>query len=137
MKILFVCKANVGRSQMAEAFYEKYYDNKNLKSAGYAPGDWVGRTLDSTRYVKVCMDEEGIDLRKKVSKAIEEKMVNWADKIIVFDSKKADWPDYLRNSDKVEIWETEDPGGKDLEIHRIVRDQIKERIRGLIGKLKD
>ena len=68
MKVLFVCKGNVGRSQMAEAFYEKYSKNKNVKSAGYDPGYWVGRNLDMTKYVKVCMNEENINVRNKISK---------------------------------------------------------------------
>lgn len=128
MKILFVCKGNVGRSQMAEAFYEKYSDNPQVRSAGYDPGHWVGRNLDMTKYVKVCMDEEEIDIRKKISKKIELEMVDWADKIIVFDSKKQDWPEFLRDSKKVEVWEIDDPRNGDLETHRKVRDKIKEKI---------
>src|SRR3989344_6713251 len=101
MKVLFVCKGNVGRSQMAEAFLEKYSSKHKVKSAGYDPGYWVGRNLDMTKYVKVCMDEEGIDVKKKISKKINDEMVKWADKIIIFDSKKQDWPDFLKSSDKI------------------------------------
>jgi len=31
MKILFVCKGNVGRSQMDQAFYEKYSKNQKVR----------------------------------------------------------------------------------------------------------
>ena len=134
MKILFVCKGNVGRSQMAEAFYEKYSQNKEVKSAGYDPGHWIGRNLDMTKYVKVCMDEEEIDVRHKISKKLDKKMVDWADKIIVFDSKRADWPDFLRESKKVEIWEIEDPRHGDLEVHRKCKDMIKEKVIEFIEK---
>lgn len=135
MKILFICKANVGRSQMAEAFYEKYSDEKEVKSAGCSPGDWEGKNLDQTRYVKLCMDEEGIDIRKKISKKVSKEMVDWADRVIVFHPEKKDWPDFLQNSEKVEVWEVEDPGGKDLEVHRIARDKIKKIVKE-ITKIK-
>lgn len=137
MKVLFVCKHNVARSQMAEAFYRKYSGNKHVKSAGYNPGKWLGKTLDETKSVKVCMDEVGINLRDKISKQIDERTVGWADKIIVFDSLKNDWPDFLRNSRKVEIWEIEDPGGRGLEVHRMDRDEIKEKVKEFIEKTSD
>lgn len=120
---------------MALAFYEKYSRNLCVKSAGYAPGDWLGKNLDTTQHVKVCMDEEGIDVRKKISKKLNEEMVNWADKIIVFDSKKQDWPVFLRESNKVEIWEIKDPRHDDLETHRKIRDQIKSLVENLVKEI--
>src|SRR3989344_1918387 len=135
MKVLFVCKGNVGRSQMAEAFLEKYSSKHKVKSAGYAPGYWVGRNLDMTKYVKVCMDEEDINVRHKISKKITKRMVDWAEKIIVFDSKKQDWPDFLRNSTKVETWEVDDPRHGDLEVHRKTRDDIKKRVQSLVNDI--
>lgn len=133
MKILFVCKGNVGRSQMAEAFYEKYSKNQKVKSAGYSPGYWVGRNLNMTKHVKVCMDEENINVRDKISKKLEKQMVDWADKIIVFDSKKQDWPDFLKDSKKLTIWKIEDPRGGDLNTHRKVRDKIKKNVQDFVN----
>ena len=60
-------------------------------------------------------------------------MTDWADKIIVFDSKKQDWPDFLKNSKKVIIWEIEDPRGGDLDVHRKIRDKIKDKIQEFIN----
>jgi protein-tyrosine-phosphatase len=34
MKVLFICKGNVGRSQMAEAFYNKLSKNEEVFSTG-------------------------------------------------------------------------------------------------------
>jgi len=135
MKLLFICKANVGRSQMADAFFKKYSQKNKSKSAGYSPENWEGKSLDNTKYVKICMDEEDINVRNKVSKRIDKKIVNWADKIILFDSKKLDWPDFLRNSNKIEIWEIEDPRHGDLDIHRKTRDEIKKRVKKLISEI--
>ncbi|MEK6892808.1 MAG: low molecular weight phosphatase family protein [Nanoarchaeota archaeon] len=136
MKLLFVCKANVGRSQIAEAFYEKYSLNPNVKSAGYAPEEWEGKNLDTAQHVKVCMDEEGINVRKKISKKLNKEMADWADKIIVFDSKKQDWPAFLRESGRVEIWEIEDPRYSDLDAHRKIRDAIKGKVEILLKEIK-
>jgi len=135
MKILFICKSNVARSQMAEAFYKKYFKNPNVKSAGYDPGNWAGKNLDKTKYVKVCMDEEGIDVKKKISKKINKKIVDWSDKIIIFDDHKKDWPAFLRKSNKVEIWKIKDPRGGDLEVHKKVRNKIKDKIRKFVKEL--
>lgn len=121
---------------MAEAFFEKYAKSGIARSAGYSPGYWVGRNLDMTKYVKVCMDEDGIDVRKKISKRIEPERVEWADKVIVFDSKREDWPDFLRESDKVEVWEVDDPRHGDLETHRKTRDEIKEKMLNFLKAYK-
>ena len=130
MKMLFVCKSNVGRSQMAEVFFEKKSKNGEVKSAGCNPGKWDGKSLKETTHVTPCMDEVGIDVRKRVSKRITLEMVDWADKIVVFNSDKADWPDCLKNSKKVEVLDVEDPRHGDLDKHREIRDEIK----GLVEK---
>jgi len=45
MKVLLICRGNVGRNQMAEAFYNSLTNSKDAKSAGtYAdnPGQTLG-----------------------------------------------------------------------------------------------
>ena len=78
------------------------------------------------------MDEVGIDVRRKISKKITKELVIWANKIIVFDTHKEDWPDFLRNSAKVQIWEIDDPRDGDLDMHRRVRDEIKRKIEEIV-----
>lgn len=120
---------------MAEALFSKLSNGHEAKSAGLDPGEkWLGKTIDNTMYVKVVMDEEGIDVRKKVSKKITEEAVNWADKVVVL-GERENWPAYLKNSGKAEYWEIADPAHTGLETHRKTKDQIKENVLELIEKL--
>ncbi|EQD41633.1 protein tyrosine phosphatase [mine drainage metagenome] len=69
MKVLFICKGNVGRSQMAEAFYNKFSKSgPRAISAGaknyYYRTAWHSRIKASNPGVNA-MREEGIDLTKQ------------------------------------------------------------------------
>lgn len=120
---------------MAEAFYKKFSQKHEARSAGYSPGDFEGIRLSMTKHIKVCMDEEGIDVRNQISKKINEELIEWADSVILFDNNREDWPDFLKKSNKIIIWEIEDPRHGDLEMNRKVRDQIKEKIKELIRQM--
>ena len=63
-KVLFVCIHNSARSQMAEAFLNKYGEGKYMaESAGLEPGKM------NPNVVKV-MQEVGIDLSKKGTQGV-------------------------------------------------------------------
>lgn len=132
MKILFVCKGNVGRSQMAPAFFNLLSKKHKSIGAGTHVAEKEGQPLHE--FVIKCMAELGYDLSKNARKQLTLEMVKEADKIIVFDSKKQDWPDFLKNSKKVIIWEIEDPRGGDLDVHRKARDKIKEKVQEFVNK---
>ncbi len=54
MKVLFICRANVGRSQMAEAIFNKFSEGNLAVSAGLnPPKEWEGKLLSKTKYVLV------------------------------------------------------------------------------------
>ena len=72
MKVLFVCVANVGRSQMAEAFFNRISAHE-ATSAGSQVGDKEGQNLrdragepqaSSTpgNMLQIMQDEEGLNL---------------------------------------------------------------------------
>jgi protein-tyrosine-phosphatase len=98
MKVLFVCVANVGRSQMAEAFFNRL-STHHASSAGTQVGDREGQTLadrareseassTSGNMLKIMKDEEELDLRQKVRKQLTPEMVKEADKVIVICSER-------------------------------------------------
>ena len=63
-KVLFVCIHNSARSQMAEAFLNKYGEGQfEAESAGIEPGKM------NPIVVRV-MQEEGIDLSKKATQGV-------------------------------------------------------------------
>lgn len=132
--ILFVCKSNFGRSQMAEAIFNKISENYKSTSAGTEKGRVTGHKLkDFPEHSNlfICMDEIGINLRNNVAKLLTPKMIKDASKIIVM-AEKETWPDYLKKSDKVIVWDIEDPCGKSLHKFIKIRNQIEKKVKELI-----
>ncbi|MBX4198591.1 low molecular weight phosphatase family protein [Candidatus Parcubacteria bacterium] len=139
MKILFICKGNVGRSQIAEALFVKLSNNKaEAISAGTkisGSEQPIGELLPQIQEVLDVMNEEGIDVSTYVRKQLTEKMVEDSDKVIAIIEDTEVLPDYLTNSPKLIRWNVPDPKGKDITITRQIKDQIKELIIGLVKTL--
>ncbi len=75
--IVFVCVHNSGRSQMAEAFFNKLAKGKlRAFSAGTQPADKVNSVVVDT------MREVGIDISEKKPKALTFEMMENADRVI-------------------------------------------------------
>ena len=132
-EILFVCSGNVGRSQMAEGYYNHLTQTHNAISAGVDP-------KTPTKYPRlpdyICgiMAEEGIDVSHQQVKLIREHMVREAGEIFVMCSQES-CPDYLVQSDKVTYWQIEDPFEANNDNLRKIRNQIKEKIQFMLGTL--
>jgi len=129
-KILFICYGNVARSQMAEAYYNKYTDSTHAKSAGV--GYDVGERYNhpASDVVKVMLEED-VDISKKNVKPLTHEMVNDADKIIVMCDLN-DCPRFLLDSGKMVHISVPDPFGISVEYTRSVRDEIKRIVLDLI-----
>lgn len=140
MKILFVCRGNVGRSQMAEALMIKMSDGKyNVQSAGIklsGPEQPIGELAPAINDVLEVMNEEGIDVSQKIRNQVTEEMVEDAHKIILVVDDSDPIPEYLENNPKVTRWNVLDPKGQTLEFNRKVKDQIKEKVKNLIEELE-
>jgi|TARA_B100001971_G_C17879261_1_gene377217 protein-tyrosine-phosphatase len=134
MRVLYVCKANVGRSQMAEAFHKKFSPKDIVNSAGTRiPEGALGLpiTTRDARDVIQSMKEEGIDLRETMITPLSKNIINNYDKVIIM-AEQESWPTYLKENNKLEYWTIEDPKEMDLEGHRKIRDQIKNKIKELL-----
>jgi arsenate reductase (thioredoxin) len=133
MKVLFICKGNVGRSQIAEALFRKLTNNKtDVASAGIklsGPEQPIGELMPQIKEVLDVMNEEGIDVSTSVRNQLTEQMVENADKVITIIEDEEQLPEYLQKSPKLIRWNVPDPKGKDLEFTRNVRDQIKDLIK--------
>ncbi len=121
--VLFVCTHNAGRSQMAQAFFERHApDDVRAESAGSDPAPEVWPA------VVQAMDEVGIDLRGRRPK-----------KLMVETQLHADWAVTMGCGDvcpyvptTVEDWDMRDPAGKSFQEVREIRDEIEERVRDLV-----
>ena len=132
MKILFLCRANVGRSQVAEAFFNRLSKKNKAISAGTHVGE--NKRLGLHEFVVKCMAEEGIDLSKNRRKQLTERMAKESDKIIVM-TEKENLPYYLTGSNKITFWEVEDGKGQSYEFHLKMRKEIKKLVEKLVEKI--
>lgn len=144
MNVLFVCKSNVGRSQMAEAIFRQLTNGKYFaQSAGIEARGDEGKNLEgmllkdraSSKDVIECLKEIGIDASNNIIKKLTPEMVESSDKIFVM-VKSDTIPEFLKENDKVIFWDIEDPGGQALEYIRKTRDKIKKMIEEFIKDAK-
>ena len=138
-QVLFVCKANIGRSQIAEGLFEKY--NKNpyhiATSAGTHVGEYDGVLLKNypgTQSIITLMNHEKINLRNKTRKQLTEKLVNESDIIIVMNDFYY-CPDYLINTPRTINWDIPDPKHRDYNFLYETKEKIKENILSLIDRI--
>ncbi len=125
-KILFVCVENAGRSQMAEAFANKYgKDTFEFSSAGNKPADKVNSVVVDV------LKEKGIDISMNKPKMLTFQMAQDADLIVTMgcnDQGICPGPFFKPTVD----WKLEDPKGKPIEKVREIRDDIEKRVQRLI-----
>ena len=126
-KVLFVCVENAGRSQMAEAFANRYAKDKFIiSSAGSKPADKVNTI------VVEAMKEKGIDISMNKPKLLNFQMAQENDLIITMgcnDQGICPCPFFKETID----WKLEDPKGKPLDKVREIRDEIERRVKELIS----
>jgi arsenate reductase len=128
-EVLFVCVHNAGRSQMAAGLLDKLAQGRvHVRSAGSDPAHELNPNA-----VKA-MGEVGVDISKEFPKPLTDEVVRAADTVITMGCGDA-CPIYPGK--RFEDWELEDPADKDLETVRRIRDEIQERVEGLIAKLTD
>jgi protein-tyrosine-phosphatase len=121
--VLFVCTHNAGRSQMAEALFNRHApDDMRAESAGQQPGERVWPA------VVEAMREVGVDLAAKRPKKLLPEMQLHADWAITL-ACGATCP-YVPTI--VEDWDIPDPAGKPLDEVRVIRDQIELRVHDLL-----
>jgi len=119
---------------MAEAFFNKYVEDYKAISAGTSGTEFKGKLSDFSNNVVPVMLEVGIDVSQKRTKQLTKETVDSVDKIIVM-IEREHCPKYLLDSDKEVFWNIEGPRSSDLDFHRKIRDQIKEKVERLINEL--
>jgi protein-tyrosine-phosphatase len=129
-KILFICHGNVGRSQIAEAYYNHFTKSSDASSAGVDPKTPLKYPRLAPEVLQI-MQEEKIDLSYKKVKLITENMVECADNIIIM-CKKEDCPNFVFKHRCIYFWEIEDPYGVSTEKLRTLRNQIRFKVYELL-----
>jgi arsenate reductase (thioredoxin) len=121
--VLFVCTQNAGRSQMAQAFFERHAPSDiRAESAGQEPASEIWPA------VVEAMSEVGIDVSDRRPKKLLPEMQIHADWAITL-ACRAQCP-YVPTM--VEDWDVPDPAGRPLEQVRTIRDTIEARVKDLV-----
>ncbi len=123
--VLFACVHNAGRSQMAAAWFNAFADPNRARaiSAGTEPGPRVHPE------VVTAMSEVGFDLSGAPTMKLTPELAAGASMLITMGCgdqcpvvpgvKRDDWP-------------LEDPKGKPVDAVRVIRDEIRRRVKKLV-----
>jgi len=144
MNILFLCRGNVARSQMAAALFQEFSDNGDkytVNSAGTklsGPEASIKSLRPKTNNVIESMQEIGVDISEKTREEVTPEMISWADKVfLVLNSEKDPIPKFVTDHSDVTVWETQDVKGKSIDFTRRVRDEIKRKVKNLVEDLSE
>jgi arsenate reductase (thioredoxin) len=116
-RVLFVCVQNAGRSQIAQALYERR--GGEARSAGSHPADAVHEVVVDA------LEEVGIDVSGRTPKALTRDDVDWADLVVTMGC--GDACPIVPGKQYVD-WNLADPAGLCLEDVRELRATIEQRV---------
>jgi arsenate reductase (thioredoxin) len=119
-KVLFVCVDNAGRSQMAQAFYER--------RGGEARSAVSRLETDIHQPVGEAMEEIGLDIWDRKPTPIRREDAEWADVVVTMGC--GDACPILPGKEYVD-WNLVDPVGMPLEEVRELRSVIERRVEAL------
>jgi len=113
VNVLFVCTQNAGRSQIAQALYERR--GGTARSAGTAPAAHVHPEVSELMPA----------LADRIPERLERSDAEWADLVVTMGC--GDACPVIPGKRYVD-WELQDPAGQDIEAVRRIRDEIERRV---------
>lgn len=127
-KILFACRENACRSQMASAFTQYLAgDAIAAESAGSEAAAAINPDM-----IKA-MAEKGIDMAFRSTTPLDAAVTRDPPQIMVTMGCKENCP-YVPGCRMIE-WDLPDPAGKPMEVMRQVRDEIEKKVTALISEV--
>ena len=144
-KVLFVCNANVVRSQMAQAFYNHFTKTQNADSAGVNAEKYstdeiptvadfdahlIAKNLDPLAVIDL-MQEKGIEVGASQRTQLTKDMLRDYD-LVVNIANRDQTPDWLKG-DNVVWWKIEDPHAESRKLAELACDEIEKRVKQLIS----
>ena len=128
--VLFVCSKNGGKSQLAAGLMNQLAAGAvKVFSAGTKPGTSLNpQAVDS-------LTELGIDITGEQPKPVTDAVLDSVDAVVVLGTEAKLEP---RGGTRFEFWETDEPSERGIEgteRMRLVRDDIRARVRKLYAEL--
>ncbi len=136
MKIITICRGNVGRSQVLAALLEKMFPQHTIISAGtkvVSPttgesrhGTSLIETKGAENVLKI-FEEEGIEWKGRVRTQLSPEMLDDIDLAVVM-SEPEHIPEYLAKHPKMIYWEIADLKGTTIEFHREIKNKLQKLV---------
>lgn len=124
-KVLFACRENACRSQMASAFAQSLAGDKlEVLNAGSEPAGQIQPDMVTV------MHEKGIDMGFRTPQKLDDVISHDTPEIIITMGCAEQCP-FVPGARKLD-WDLPDPAGKPIEFMRDVRDEIEKRVQNLI-----
>ena len=128
-KVLFACRENACRSQMASAFAQYLAGDKlDVSNGGSDPAEKINPDM-----VKV-MHEKGIDMGFRNPRALEAAIANDTPELIITMGCREQCP--LVPGARFADWDLPDPAGQSIDFMRDVRDEIEKKVTDLINEIR-
>lgn len=140
MKILFICKSNQFRSQMATAIYNQITGTNDADSAGTyvgsveEPEGVIIETRFRTPDFFEIMEKNGMYIRARRTKKLVPEMIADAD-IVVSMAEEPFVPDFLSSNKKVRKWEIENPPFATRDVSEKTYTQIRNLVEQLVCEI--
>lgn len=128
-KVMFVCRRNSCRSQMAEGF---------AKTLGKGKIEVTSSGLEASRVHPTAievMSEVDVDISNQTSDALSNFEADDYDAVISMCGCGTSLPPEWVTQAVFEDWELDDPDGQPIETFHRVRDEIEERVIKLLDRL--
>jgi arsenate reductase len=133
VKVLFVCVHNAGRSQMAEAFFNRLAQERGLAAKAESAGTAAGERVNPA--AAQAMAEAGVPLDGHRPKQLTPELARTADRIITMgcgvEADTCPAGTYI-----TEDWQLPDPHGQPIEVVREVRDAVRKQVEALVDELQ-
>jgi protein-tyrosine-phosphatase len=126
--VLFLCVHNAGRSQMALGWFSRLAGDRAI---GWSGGSEPAGEINPA--VVEAMGEIGISIAGEFPKPWTDEVLRAADVVITMGCGDA-CP--IFPGKRYEDWELEDPAGRTVADVRPIRDEIGDRVRGLLASLE-
>jgi arsenate reductase len=129
-KVLFACRQNACRSQMAGAFAQYLAgDRIEVLNGGSHPADSINPDMVTV------MHEKGIDMAFRTPQSIDSAISGTPPQYIITMGCGEECP-FVPGA-QMRDWDLPDPAGKPIDFMRAVRDEIEKRVKDLIRELND
>jgi arsenate reductase len=125
--VLFLCVHNAGRSQMAAGFTRHLGgDGIRVLSGGSEPADQINPSAVAA------MAEVGVDITGQQPERWTDERLEMSDVVVTMGC--GDTCPYVPGTRYLD-WPLEDPAGQGVDAVRPIRDDIEQRVRGLLAEL--